>query len=242
MTGAEGLRISPDDALILDLDGTLAEIVQDPAAVRLPPDTHAALGRLALRLGGAVALLSGRDLRDLASRTPDTVWRLGGHGLEVLAIGVKPPPPLAPPPDAVLAPLRAVARDGVRLEIKGPIMALHYRQAPGAEAGCVAAAQAAAKAAPGLKVQQGKMVVEVKPLTADKGRAVEALMRRAPFAGRRPVVWGDDATDEDAMRAALAMGGTAVKVGEGESLAPYRLPDPAAARAWLAREADAGPG
>ena len=48
---------------------------------------------------------------------------------------------------------------------------------------------------------------------------------------------GDDTTDEDAIAAALALGGTAVKIGPGPSAAPLRAPDPAAVRAWLAREA-----
>ncbi|MBA3324588.1 MAG: trehalose-phosphatase, partial [Rhodobacteraceae bacterium] len=55
------LRLGPDDALFIDFDGTLAEIGPDPDAIALPPRTALALARLAARLGGAVALLSGRD-------------------------------------------------------------------------------------------------------------------------------------------------------------------------------------
>jgi trehalose 6-phosphate phosphatase len=234
------LRLGPADALFLDLDGTLAEIVADPGAVRLPDETAGAMTRLAERLGGALAVLSGRDLRDLARRTPAAVWRLGGHGLEVLAPGAEPPPAPPPLPEPVLAPLRALAaRPGIRLELKGPVAALHYRAAPDAEFDCKAAAQAAAAAADGLVWQAGKMVVEVKPATAHKGRALRALAARPPFAGRRPVMLGDDATDEDAIAAAEALGGLGVKVGPGASAATLRAPDPAAVRAWLAGEADA---
>ena len=42
-----------------------------------------------------------------------------------------------------------------------------------------------------------RMAWEVTPRGADKGTAVVALMRRAPFAGRVPVYVGDDVTDED---------------------------------------------
>ena len=49
----------------------------------------------------------------------------------------------------------------------------------------------------------------------------------------------DDATDEDAIAAAEALGGLGVKVGPGASAATLRAPDPAAVRAWLAAEADA---
>lgn len=235
-----GFSLDPGDAVFLDFDGTLVELGPDPDAIELPAGTAAALGRLAARLDGAVALVSGRDIRDLARRTPPSVWRAGGHGLEIVPPGqplpASPPPPLG----AVLAPLRAVARTpGVRLELKGPVAALHYRDAPAAAARCLAAADAAAAAAPGLVRQAGKMVIEVKPVGADKGGALRRLMGQAPFAGRRPVMVGDDATDEDAIAAALALGGIAVKVGDGPTAAPLRVPDPATVRAWLFREASA---
>jgi trehalose 6-phosphate phosphatase len=232
------LHLDADDALFLDFDGTMAELGPDPDAIRLPDATGADLARLAALLGGAVALLSGRDVRDLASRTPATVWRAGGHGLEIVAPGEALPPPPAPPPDAVLAILRgAIARDGVRLELKGPVAALHYRAAPEAEAACLAAAQAAARAAPGHVFQRGKKVVEVKTESAHKGAALRRLGALPPFAGRRPVMLGDDTTDEDAIAAAQDLGGVGVKVGPGPSAAGLHAPDPAAVRAWLAREA-----
>ncbi|HRO11914.1 MAG TPA: trehalose-phosphatase, partial [Amaricoccus sp.] len=221
------LRLTPEDALFLDFDGTLAEIGPDPDAIFLPPDLGPVLARLALRLGGAIAVLSGRDLRDLARRTPPEVWRAGGHGLEILAPHAPLPPAPAPLPAAVLAPLRAAARTpGVRLELKGPVAALHFRAAPAAEADCLAAATAAAAAAPGLVRQHGKMVVEVKPAAAHKGTALRRLGERLPFAGRRPLMLGDDTTDEDAFAAAQALGGLAVKVGPGPTAARLRAPDP----------------
>lgn len=238
MTTLDDLRLRPDDALFLDLDGTLAEIGPDPDAIALPRGTVDAITHLAERLGGAVAILSGRGLADLARRTPAEVWRLGGHGLEVAGPNSPLPPPLDLLPAATLAPLRAAeAVPGVRLELKGPVAALHYRVAPEAEALCVAAAAEAAATAPDLVVQTGKMVVEVKPAAAHKGTALLALSARRPFAGRRPVMIGDDTTDEDAIRASQSLGGLGVKVGPGASDACLRAGNPAAVRAWLAREA-----
>ena len=236
----ELLRLGPGDALFLDFDGTLAEIGPDPDAIGMPEATHRDLTTLAERLGGALAILSGRDLRDLARRTPAGVWRLGGHGLEVLPPGEAPPPSALRPPGTVLALVGEVAaRPGVRLEVKGPVLAIHYRAAPEEGPACLAAAQAAARAVPGYVAQAGKMVVEVKPAEAHKGTALRRLMSAPPFAGRRAVMLGDDTTDEDAMAAAAALGGTAVKIGPGDSVASRRAPDPESVRAWLAREAKA---
>lgn len=239
MSDLDGFRLETGDALFFDLDGTLAEIVPDPDAVGLDAATAEALGVLAQGLGGAVALISGRDIRDLAGRTPAGLWRAGGHGLEICAPGEAPAPMPAPPPEAVLAPLRAVeaAHPGVRVEVKGPVAAVHYRAAPEAEAACLAAAEAAADAAEGHVRQAGKMVVEVKPDTAHKGRTLRRLAEAAPFVGRRPVMFGDDTTDEDAIEAAQDLGGVGVKVGDGASAARIRAADPAGLRTWLRAEA-----
>ncbi len=239
MTDLASLELGPRDALFLDFDGTLTEIIADPDAARLPEATTADLARLVGRLGGALALLSGRDVRDLAARSPDWIWRAGGHGIEIIPPGAPAPEtPPPPPPEAVLAPLRAAAaHPGARLEIKGPVVALHYRAAPEAEAACRAAATLAAAGAPGFVAQAGKMVVEVKPATAHKGRALRHLMTLRPFADRRPVMLGDDTTDEDAIEAAQALGGLGVKIGEGRSAARLRAASPAAVRAWLAAAA-----
>ncbi|WP_210527609.1 trehalose-phosphatase [Rubellimicrobium arenae] len=237
----ETLGLRPGDALFLDFDGTLAEIGPDPDAIRLPPSTHEDLEILAGHLGGALAVISGRDLRDLGSRVPAGLWRLGGHGIEVLPPGAAPPPTTMEPAEGLLAPLVDVAsRPGVRLEIKGPVAAIHYRAAPDQEEACLAAAQAAARIVPGHVVQAGKMVVEVKPAAAHKGSSLTRLMQAPPFQGRRPIMLGDDTTDEDAMAVAAGLGGLAVKVGPGPSIATLRAPDPGAVRAWLAREGSGG--
>lgn len=237
---ADGPALSSGDALFLDFDGTLAEIGPDPDAIRLDPATAEVLAALAARLGGAVALLSGRGLADLASRTPAGLWRIGGHGLQVAAPGtirIDPPPPPDPAALAALDPLSMLPC--VRVEVKGPILAIHYRAAPESARSCLELARRAAAAGRGLVVQCGKMVVEVKPETAHKGVALRRLAATVPFAGRRPVMVGDDTTDEDAILAAQDLGGLGIRVGPGPSAARARLATPAAVRGWLARQAAA---
>ena len=60
------MDIAADEvSLFLDLDGTLIDIAARPDAVLIPDDLHSLLGRLQKRLGGAVAVVSGRPLADL---------------------------------------------------------------------------------------------------------------------------------------------------------------------------------
>ena len=62
--------LSPGDALFLDFDGTLVDFQDNPDAVRLSRGQSACLVKVAEALNGAMALISGRSLPDLAARTP----------------------------------------------------------------------------------------------------------------------------------------------------------------------------
>ncbi|MCQ8186050.1 trehalose-phosphatase [Parvularcula maris] len=222
-----GRLITRDTALFLDFDGTLTGFSDDPDSVRLPPGGFAVLERLAEKLGGAVALVSGRDVRDLASRVPTCLWRAGNHGDLVLAPEANEPDGDTSPPPALLAELKELtaAHDGVRLEEKARVLTIHTRMARDASGDVIAKAEAIAARTEGYKLQLGKDVAEFKPEGVDKGRAIERLMKEGAFAGRKPLFFGDDATDEDGFIVCLHRGGSAVKIGEGKTLAPHRLPD-----------------
>jgi trehalose 6-phosphate phosphatase len=58
-------------------------------------------------------------------------------------------------------------------------------------------------------------------------------MQREGFAGRTPIMVGDDTTDEDAMRVAAELDGFGIKVGSGASLADYRFEDTDTVWDWL---------
>ena len=227
-------------AFFLDLDGTLLEIAETPDAVDADYSELALVGHLLRAADGAVAMISGRSLQQLDEiLAPLVVPAAGQHGAERRdAQRVRHRHRF---PANVLRPVAfgirsfAARHQGLVFEDKGASVALHYRLAPQLAAAAQAKVREAAEPlGDQVEVQDGKMVVEVKPAGCDKGKAIADFMREPPFAGRVPVFLGDDVTDEYGFQVVNAMGGHAVKIGEGDSAAPWRLPDPAAARAWLA--------
>jgi trehalose 6-phosphate phosphatase len=124
---------------------------------------------------------------------------------------------------------------GLLVEEKPVGVALHYRNAPEAEAICHDAAQRLARST-GMSVQIGKMVVELKGAPGDKGQGLMRFMNEPPFKGTRPVVFGDDLTDEHAFATARVLGGAGVLVGaERPTAATYRLEDVSDLISWLQR-------
>lgn len=224
------------DAVFLDFDGTLVEIAPRPDAVSVPAGLTERLNRLALACDGALALVSGRDLATLAGflRSFDGVM-VGSHGAEARGAALGAPMVAADPRPVQEALREHAAEEGLLFEPKTHGGALHYRTRPEAAAGIAAFVAALSAAHPAFEVQAAKMAFEMRPRGASKDRALAALMRRAPFLGRRPVYLGDDATDEPALGWVQAQGGYGVKIGPGDSVAQYRLAGPAAVLDWLDR-------
>lgn len=222
------------DAPCLDFDGTLVEIAQRPDAIIVPPDLPTRLSRLSRACGGAFAVVSGRDLATLERFLPGYDGLLvGSHGAEARGLDLDETEISDPAP--VQAALAAfAAQSGVLYERKSHGGALHFRACPEAEAEVARFVNDLAATHSGFAVQPAKMAFELRPRGASKDRALAALATLPAFAGRQPIFFGDDTTDEPALGWAEAHGGYGVKVGPGESVARYRLPDPAAVLDWLA--------
>jgi trehalose 6-phosphate phosphatase len=225
-------------SLFIDFDGTLVELADRPELVVVDDGLRRLLTLLQARHGGRVAIVSGRSIAQLDALLGPVTRQMaisGSHGSEHRWGGISAHPVPQPELETVGEAMRAFAcrHPGTLVEKKSFGMALHYRLAPEAEA---AAQRLATELAGelGLQAQPGKMVVEVRPPGGDKGVPVHRLMQRAPMAGTRPLFLGDDATDEAGFAAARELGGAGILVGPGRpTAADYRLPDPAAARAWL---------
>ena len=223
-------------SLFLDFDGTLVDFVIDPAAASVDQRLRTLLGKLTARLDGRLAILSGRSLDELTARLRlGPIAMAGSHGLERHAADGAVIRALIPPGFATaVAQARAfAATHDLLLEAKAAGVALHYRDARHAEAAVDAFTRTLA-ADTGLELQSGKCVRELKVPGADKGDAVRAFMAEPPFTLGRPVVVGDDLTDEHAFIAAIALGGSAILVGDPRpTAAQFRLPTVDATLDWL---------
>ena len=234
----EPLREAPAaSAILCDIDGTLAPIVDDPERAGVPEETRELLRRLASRFA-LVACVSGR--RAEAARklvgVPELTYA-GNHGLERLVPGAS-----EPELDTAIADRAGAAAEftrgleqselagaGLRLEDKGPIQGLHWRGAPDEAAAERLAGRIAERAREaGLEPHRGRKVLEIRPdADIDKGSAVRSLLSHADGVDRA-MFGGDDRTDLDAFAAlrSLAADGTvrhAVCVGIDSAEAPEEL-------------------
>ncbi|MGH8575396.1 MAG: trehalose-phosphatase [Gammaproteobacteria bacterium] len=228
-------------ALFLDIDGTLLDIASSPYAVVVPKGLCTTLSTLRDRLGGALALISGRALSRIDSLfQPLRLPAAGQHGAEirlasgeVVRVWVSPGSlhALRQEVDRVVADL-----PGILVERKSMGIAVHYRQLPECSSELARRlTDVLARRGRGFHMMCGKFVFELKPRDADKARAIEVFMRHDPFVGRIPVFVGDDRTDEDGFAAAIRLGGHAVRVGTLQPDMPgFRLGSAREVRAWLA--------
>jgi trehalose 6-phosphate phosphatase len=229
------LRSEPEQAAILsDLDGTLAPIVDDPFAAAVPAATRETLRQVCDRYA-VVGCITGRRAADARRIVGvDGMLYVGNHGLETLAPGgdeTKSAYELGEAEDVASAVVAELAADGlqsagVTVEDKGPIKALHWRGTPD-EARAIEAARAAADRAEaaGLRARWGRKVLELRPAEADKGGAVRGLIDSHEVG--LAMFGGDDTTDLDAfaalrdlertgrLRAAVAIGVASAEAPEG---------------------------
>ena len=233
-------NLDPDAvALFLDVDGTLLAIRENPADVHADDALVGVLEQCFDRLGGAMALISGRSVEEVDRIfAPATFPTAGAHGSELRGSDGETVSAVDEPmPQAAVDALEAFAarHDGLLLEHKRGGVSLHYRRAPALEAECRQLAdELLAELGDAFRLIAGKMVFEIAPRAHDKGAAIRQFLEAPPFAGRTPVFLGDDVTDEDGFRVVNALGGLSIRVGDIEhSEAHYRLAGVDDVQSWL---------
>jgi len=197
-----------DAAILCDIDGTLAPVVERADEATVPPETRRILAELSASFA-LVACISGRQALQARRMVGlDSVTYVGNHGLERLAPHADAPQ-LEPGLEDRAPQVRAFARArydaaleeaGISLEDKDAIWAFHWRGAQDSErARALLADVAAAADAAGLVPHWGRMVLEIRPIaTVDKGTAVDSALAGSTV--QVALFAGDDTTDLDAFR------------------------------------------
>ena len=245
MDSDDGSRIPPSInntwALFLDVDGTLVPHIERPDGVTFDDALRGLLTNLSDRLGGALALVSGRSIASLDAllHPLQLVWLSGLHGIQHRT--AEGSHRTSGWDDGALvryaerASGLAARFPGASIEHNGPCLYLHWRAAPDAAATLTGLAEEVESALPSHRLHRGQHGIEIRPAGIDKGQAIRHFMASPPFAGRRPVYAGDDPADEPGFAAVNEMGGISVLVGAPrETAAGFGLPDVDAVLAWLA--------
>ena len=222
----------------LDYDGTLVPIAPRPEDARPSVTVLSRLSQLAQTPTVTVALMSGRSLADLRALVPiPKITYVGTHGLEIFTPMGQMPPLV---PNGVVSLIMArlcqdaealvAGKAGFFVEDKRHAVALHYRLARQQEtdttiAQFLACVRRYQRQGAALEVLHGKMIVEVRPIGVNKGKALQSLLTTG-LSRPLPLYLGDDVTDEDAFQSVNHIGGISIIVAE-------RPPQRSAARYYL---------
>ncbi|HET8779764.1 MAG TPA: bifunctional alpha,alpha-trehalose-phosphate synthase (UDP-forming)/trehalose-phosphatase [Agromyces sp.] len=241
-------RIAETERLLvaLDFDGTLAPLVDRPEDARATDRARAAIERLAATDDTRVAIVSGRALESLGhvASPPEGTLLSGSHGVELqldsggVTIDLR---------DSELAKLERLAdiveqvaaqEEGAWIERKPAGLALHTRRLSSTVGAALqhSARQRVEREIKDITVRTGKAVIEFAVRSSDKGESLTRL--RQHVAATALIYVGDDVTDEDAF-AALDADDVGVKVGQGKSIATYRVRSTEDVAELLERLADA---
>lgn len=232
--------LTDEDALFLDVDGTLVEFADRPDAVTAPAGLVETLASVETRLGGALALVSGRRIEALDRLFAPLRLRASGvHGAE---FRLEPGAPefWLQAPDLPLHLVAEIAEltnsfPGVLIEHKGFSLTVHFRRSPGLSPALREALRVLVDRdeSRGVEILDAHLAFEIKPKGFDKGGAIRRFLDCESFRGRRPVFIGDDLTDEAGFAVARACGGRAYSVAGQRAGAVCAFTGPAEVRAWL---------
>jgi trehalose 6-phosphate phosphatase len=234
--------LPPDrTALFLDIDGTLLDYHHRPDSIEVDAQLLDLLVAAYDRLGGAVAFVTGRTIGQVDRlfaplRLP--MAGIFGHELRLTRSGetecIVIPGALTELADAIDARFGHV--EGILVERKGPVLAIHTRAAPQMLEDIRQAVVLALRRFPeNYEVLVGNAGLEVMPAGTLKSVAIERFMSVEPFCRRTPVFIGDDTSDESGFGFVNGIGGVSVRVfPNGPTQARYALKDVASTRRWLA--------
>lgn len=191
---ADLVRVASRAVVGLDFDGTLAPIVDDPAAAHIHPDAPAVLAEVAQEVA-AVAVITGRPARqaldlggleDVGTLLADAgadLYVFGQYGNERWSsanrriVSPRPPQGLATFERELPGLLRGSGAADAHVEDKGLAVAVHTRRLPDPEAAFQRLLPAIGDLAKRyeLAVEPGRHVIEVRSPGMHKGLAVRTI-------------------------------------------------------------------
>ena len=244
----EVLARQPRVRLFLDYDGTLADFSDHPDQVEPLPQVAELLTRLRDNPAIRIAVLSGRRLAHIQKLIPiNGILLAGTYGLEIQMEDGRQHlrhdyGQVRPALEALKPEWQRLIKDHkeIILEDKGWSLALHARFVDDDLAAAVL--EKARTAAEQILDRQeflilpGHKFLEAGPRLANKRDGVQYLLELDPPEQESLLYLGDDEKDETAFRVVQSRGGAAIRVCSNvinDPIEDWRLPDPAAARAWL---------
>ena len=228
------VKLLPKDiqqlALFLDVDGTLYEIENCPSLIKHCFKLLKKLQTIRNRLGGALALVSGRSLDDLDRIFEnDKISVAGNHGAQLRdALQLKEHQGNTGNIKVIEYKIQELlnGQKNIEIENKGSNLTVHFRNSTIDRKEINKIMLEIVKYEPKLILLEGKEVLEVKPLSHNKGTAISYYMKTKPFIKRRPIFIGDDISDEDGFETVNKIGGWSVRVGNYKrSKANFFLPN-----------------
>jgi trehalose 6-phosphate synthase/phosphatase len=227
--------------LLLDYDGTLADLKPTPLEAKPTSDILETLRALGQDSRNTVVIVSGRrhqELEEWLGMLPiafaaehGLMYKERSQGWSVTKnLDTSWKPEVMKRMQVYTAKL-----EGSLIEDKTNALVWHYRNAPDQNTAIELEKQLAAELQPladerELRIMLGSKIVEVQPLGVNKGLAVQHWLDQGGW--DFVLVGGDDTTDEDMFKAAPDTAFT-VKVGTGKTVARIRLSQPADMRALL---------
>ncbi|MBL7198223.1 MAG: trehalose-phosphatase [Candidatus Omnitrophica bacterium] len=235
--------------LVLDYDGTLTPIVDNPELAMLNENTRDKIKDLTNHPFFTIGIISERSLTDIKKKVAiNKIYYGGNYGLEIESPEIK----FTSPDAKELMPLMVLIKDdlekelgdikGVLVENKGLALSVHFRQVKRRNIVKVKdifdSILAPILDEDRVKVTRGKKVLEVRPpLKLDKGKAFSWMIKNLSlnFSRVLPIYIGDDHTDESAFEVANKNSGLSIFVGKrGRHLcANYYLKSPEDVRIFL---------
>lgn len=222
-------------ALFLDVDGTLVPLAPSPDDVFFAPELKQLLANLYEATHQALCLVSGRDQRSLERLCSHlSLPLIGCHGATcyVPILDQNWTAPINHAQHHCLQQRCAEwcqGKTGLKLERKSHAIAIHYRQQPQAKPLVQRYLSHLAQQHPDYALLTGKYVFELRHASVSKATGIAQLMQQSPFQHKRPIMVGDDYTDEVAFEWVNRHQGLSIHIGtQGSTCAQYTLPTPQA--------------